>query len=159
MRITGQSLKNLGMDEIKSAQTYVLVALALYEGFLSCWTDKYIYNKIRPETYINKLIAPKWRPYIETPPFPEYPSGHSVISGASSTILMGMIPQPYAYIDSNEMYIGLPARKFQSFKKAADEASVSRFNGGIHFMEALDNGLDQGRRIGAYILQKIKLTQ
>jgi hypothetical protein len=159
LRITGQALKNLNMDESTVARTYLLVSLSLFEGFLCCWTDKYIYNKIRPETYINKLISPKWRPYIETPPFPEYPSGHSVVSGASSTILMSMIPQPYAFNDSSEMYISLPPRHFNSFKLAADEASVSRFYGGIHFMEALDNGLDQGRRIADYILKKIKLTQ
>ena len=159
LRITGQALTNLGIGESRSAQVYTLVALGLFEGFLSCWTDKFIHNKIRPESYINKLIAPKWRPYIETPPFPEYPSGHSVISGASSAILMSMIPQPYSFTDSSEMYISLAPRHFESFKKAADEASVSRFYGGIHFMEALDNGLKQGRKIGDYILNKLQLTQ
>jgi hypothetical protein len=159
LRIGGQAMKNLHLDESKCVQTYTLISLSLFEGFLACWKDKYMYNKIRPETYINKLIAPKWRPYIETPPFPEYPSGHSVVSGASSTILMGMIPQPYSFIDSSEMYISLPPRRFQSFKRAADEASISRFYGGIHFMEALDNGLDQGRRIGAYILSHVRVTQ
>jgi hypothetical protein len=56
------------------------------------------------------------------------------------------------------MYINIPPRRFQSFSKAADEASISRFYGGIHFREALDNGLEQGRKIGAYILKQIKLT-
>jgi hypothetical protein len=156
IRITGQAIKNLGIDEVRSCKTYVLVALSLFEGFLSCWCDKYNYNRVRPETYINKLISPKWKPFIETPPFPEYPSGHSVISGAASTILTAMIPQPYSFTDSSEMYINLAPRKFPSFRAAAEEASVSRFYGGIHFMEALDNGLAQGRKIGEYILQKIR---
>lgn len=158
MRLTAQTLKQLKMDEVRGAQTFLLVSIALYEGFIACWTDKYLYNRVRPETYINKLIDPKWRSYIETPPFPEYPSGHSVISGSASTILMKMIPQPYSFVDSTVRYIGMPARRFSSFKKAADETSISRFYGGIHFKEALDNGLDQGRKIGAYILDHIKLT-
>ncbi|HUR65262.1 MAG TPA: vanadium-dependent haloperoxidase [Chitinophagaceae bacterium] len=158
IRITGQALKNLALDESTSAKTYLLVTLGLYEGFLSCWTDKFHYNTVRPETYINKLISPKWKPYIETPPFPEYPSGHSVISSTTATILTGMIPQPYCFTDSSEMYINLPSRSFNSFRDAANEASVSRFYGGIHFMEALNNGIDQGKLIGNYILQKIKLT-
>ena len=159
IRITGQAIKNLGIGESKSAQLYTMLTIGLYEGFLCCWTDKYKYNLLRPETYINKLISPKWKPYIETPPFPEYPSGHSVVSSTSATILSEMIPQPYAFTDSSEMYINLPARKFKSFNQAAAEASVSRFYGGIHFMEALNNGLEQGNRIGKFILGKLKLEQ
>ena len=158
IRLTGQALNNTHASEMKRCQTYLLVSLSLFEGFHSCWIDKYNYNKIRPETYINRLIDPTYRPFIETPPFPEYPSGHSVVSGCASTILTGMVKQPYTFIDSSEMYINLPPRRFRSFKNAADEASISRFYGGIHFREALDNGLEQGRKIGAYILQKIKLT-
>jgi hypothetical protein len=158
IRITGQAIKNRQLNESESVKIYTLVALGLYEGFLSCWTDKYKFNTLRPETYINKLISPKWKPYIETPPFPEYPSGHSVISSTSATILMAVIRQPYSFVDSSEMYINLPPRKFQSFRQAADEASVSRFYGGIHFMEALNNGIDQGKKIGNYILGKLKLN-
>lgn len=159
IRITGQALKNQKIEEIKSAQIYTLVSIGLFEGFLSCWRQKYIYNRLRPETYINKLIEPRWKPYIETPPFPEYPSAHSVISSTTATLLTSLIPQPYSFTDSSEMYINLPARHFKSFRQAADEASVSRFYGGIHFMEALNNGIDQGKKIGNYILEKLKLTQ
>lgn len=158
IRLTAQTIRQLKMDEVHAAQTFLLVSIGLYEGFIACWTDKYKYNRIRPETYINKLIEPKWRSYIETPPFPEYPSGHSVISGSASSILMKMIPQPYSYIDSTITYLKMPARRFKSFQKAADETSISRFYGGIHFREALDNGLEQGRKIGDYILKNIKLN-
>lgn len=158
IRITGQAIKNLAMDETSSAKIYLLLSLGLYEGFLSCWTDKFHYNTLRPETYINKLISPKWKPFIETPPFPEYPSGHSVISSTSATLLTALVPQPYSFVDSSEMYINLPPRAFKSFREASNEASISRFYGGIHFMEALNNGIDQGKLIGNAILKKIKLT-
>ena len=156
--IAGQAIRNRQISEKESARIYTLLSIGLFEGFLSCWTDKYHYNTIRPETYINKLISPKWKPYIETPPFPEYPSGHSVISSSAATILTAVVPQPYAFTDSSEMYINLPPRRFNSFRQASDEASISRFYGGIHFMEALNNGIDQGKNVGGAILAKLKLN-
>lgn len=153
--ITGQACRNLNFDEAKTTQTYTLLTIGLFEAFLSCWSEKYRSESMRPETYINRLIDPKWLPYIQTPPFPEYTSGHSVISSTSATILTQIIPQPYTFTDSSEMYIDLPPRKFNSFKEAANEASLSRFYGGIHYMPSLDNGLKQGAEIGKFVLQKI----
>ena len=153
--IAGQACKNLNFDEAKTAQTYTLLSVGLYEAFLSCWSEKYRSESMRPETYINRLIDAKWLPYIQTPPFPEYTSGHSVISSTSATILTQIIPQPYAFTDSSEMYIDIPPRHFSSFKDAANEASVSRFYGGIHYMPSLDNGLKQGVAVGKLVLQKI----
>ena len=156
IRIAGQAIKNKKLDEFKSAEIYALLSLSIYEGFLSCWTEKFKSNALRPETYINRLIAPNWKSYIETPPFPEYTSGHSVISGASAAILTALVPQPYSFTDSSEMYINLPPRKFKSFNDAANEASISRFYGGIHYMPSLVNGAIQGREISAAILRKVK---
>ncbi|MFM2224944.1 MAG: hypothetical protein RJA07_1146 [Bacteroidota bacterium] len=155
LNITAQACKRLHFDELKTAESYTLVAMGLYEGFLSCWTQKYIANSIRPETYINRLIDAKWSPLIQTPPFPEYTSGHSCISAASANILTALIPQPYSFIDSSEMYIDLPPRSFHSLLDAAAEASVSRFYGGIHFMPALNNGAEQGKAVANYILNHI----
>jgi hypothetical protein len=78
-------------------------------------TTKYKYNSVRPETYINRLIDAKWKPLIETPPFPEYTSGHSVISAVSANILTHLIPQPYTFVDSSEMQFGIAPRSFKSF--------------------------------------------
>ena len=159
LRIAGQACKNLQLDEYKTAEVYTMVTIGIYEAFLNCWSCKYVCNAVRPETYINRLIAPKWRPLIETPPFPEYTSGHSTVSSTSATILTALIPQPYAYTDSSEMYINLPPRHFNNFKEAAAEASISRFYGGIHYMPALNNGLEHGAAIGTYLLKKIIITQ
>jgi hypothetical protein len=153
--IAGQACRNLNFDELKTAQVYTLLTIGLFEGFISCWTEKYKSEAIRPETYINRLIDPKWLPYIQTPPFPEYTSGHSVISSASATILTRIIPQPYEFTDSSEMYINIPPRHFKSFREASDEASISRFYGGIHYMPSLDNGIKQGNEVGNYVLQKL----
>lgn len=155
IKIAGQACKNLGFDELKTAEVYTLLTAGVYDAFLSCWTAKYTYNTIRPETYIQRLIDLQFMPTIQTPPFPEYPSGHSVVSATAATILTELIPQPYAFTDSSELYINLPPRTFPSFTAAAQEASVSRFYGGIHFMSALDNGAVQGQKVGRYIYQRL----
>ncbi len=159
IKIAGQACSNLNFDETKTAETYALLTIGLYDAFLSCWAEKYSSHGIRPETYINRLIDAKWLPYIQTPPFPEYTSGHSVISNASAYILTRVIPQPYAFTDSAEMYIGIPPRAFKSFEQAAAEAAISRMYGGIHFMPAITNGAEQGLKVGKLIIDKIKTRQ
>jgi hypothetical protein len=156
VRIAAQAVKNRGLDEFKTTEVFTILSIGIFEAFIGCWKEKYTSNSLRPETYINRVISPQWKSYIETPPFPEYTSGHSVTSSTSATILTELIPQPYAFIDSSEMYINLPARKFKSFREAADQASISRFYGGIHFMPALNNGVIQGKEIGQFIIRKLK---
>jgi len=156
IKIAGQACRNLNLDELKTAEIYALLTIGLYDAFLSCWSEKFRSHAIRPETYINRLIDPKWLPYIQTPPFPEYTSGHSVISNASSYILTRIIPQPYSYTDSSEMYIGIPPRSFKSFEDASEEAGISRFYGGIHFMPSVTNGAEQGKKVGKLVFESIK---
>jgi hypothetical protein len=156
IRIACQAFKNNNLSEYKTAEVFALLTLGLYERFRSCWIEKYKSNALRPETCIDRLISPQWKSYIETPPFPEYTSGHSVISSASSTILTSLIPQPYAFTNSSEMYLSIPPRKFKSLRDASNEASISRFYGGIHFMPTLNNGTIQGKGVGIAILERFK---
>jgi len=142
-------------DIMKTSYAYVRVSLALADGFISCWDEKYRSNVIRPETVINKYLDPAWKPLLQTPPFPEYTSGHSVVSGATSTVLTKVFGNNFSFNDTSEIPFGLPARKFKSFNHAADEAAISRFYGGIHYMPAIINGVEQGRNIGK--LQNLKL--
>ncbi len=62
-------------------------AIALADGFIVSWVDKYETNVIRPETIIRRTLDPMWQPVLQTPPFPEYTSGHSVISTAAAEVL------------------------------------------------------------------------
>lgn len=154
--ITSQTVYRLKLSEDKAAELFAMVAIGLYEGFISCWNEKYQSNAVRPETYIHRLIDPKWMPLIETPPFPEYTSGHSVISSSAAAMLTHYLPKPHRFTDSTQLYLSLPPRSFNSYTEASEQASVSRFYGGIHYMPSLDNGLEQGRRVAAYIREKIK---
>ena len=130
----------------------IISEIKVYDG----WTEKYKTVRIRPESIINTNIDKDWQPVLQTPPFPEYTSGHSVISAAAYTALNKTLGDNVAFNDSTEIPYGLPVRKFTSFKQAAQEASISRLYGGIHFRPALDNGFAQGEQVGAWVVSKVK---
>ena len=153
--ITGIAAENAKLSFGRTMFIHTIVALTLHDAFASCWDEKYRSNRIRPETAINRYIDEKWRPLLQTPPFPEYSSGHSVISTATSEVLTYFLGDNFHFTDTTEMYIGLPARKFRSFRQAAEEACISRLYGGIHFRDAIENGSEQGKQIAEFIIQKI----
>lgn len=157
MGITGQSIKKANKDLEQTSFAYTLLATSVHDAFVSCWDEKYRSLLIRPETAINLYIDPDWTPILTTPPFPEYTSGHSVVSGTSSVVLTKLFGDDFSFIDSTELKYGLPVRQFSSFEAAAEEAAISRLYGGIHYISAIDNGLSQGRKIGDFISSKLEL--
>ncbi len=156
MNITHVACKKAKADLGQSAEAYVRVAVSLVDGFIACWDEKYRSKVIRPETYINQYIDEAWTPLLQTPPFPEYTSGHSVISSASAVTLTKLFGDEFAFTDSTEMEFGMPARSFRSFIHASEEAAISRMYGGIHYRPAVENGVKQGRALGEFIVQKLK---
>lgn len=141
----------------KSVYAYTKTSLAIADAFISCWDEKYRSNLVRPETVINQYIDEEWKPILQTPPFPEYTSGHSVVSGAASTALTSIFGDNFAFQDDTEIPYGLPIRKFTSFNQAADEAAISRMYGGIHYRAAIENGVQQGRSLGSFLVNKLKM--
>ena len=155
MGIAGQACRQQKLNLAASARVYAYTAVALADGFISCWDEKYRSNLVRPETYINAYIDPDWRPVLQTPPFPEYTSGHSVISSAAGEMLTALLGDNIAFTDSVELEYGLPVRHFTSFREAYHEAAVSRLYGGIHYRPAIDDGVKQGQQLGAFIVRKL----
>jgi hypothetical protein len=156
MGIAGIACVNEHLDFSKTMLIHTITALSLHDAFISSWDEKYRSNRIRPETVINRYIDEKWQPLIQTPPFPEYPSAHSVISSAAAVILTHFFGDHYSFTDSTEKYIGLDPRRFPSLNAAASEACISRLYGGIHFRDAIENGVLQGKEIGNFIVKKLK---
>lgn len=159
MLIAGLSCRTSNADLAKTAATYTYTAIALFDAFICCWAEKYRSNVIRPETYINAYIDENWRPILQTPPFPEYNSGHSVVSAAAATVLTYFLGENFSFEDDTEVEFGLPVRSFKSFMQASEEAGISRLYGGIHYRAAIENGQEQGRKVGEWVWQKIKLTK
>ena len=156
MNITRVTCTQTKADFAASAEAYVRVAVSLVDGFISCWDEKYRSKVIRPETYINQYIDENWAPLLQTPPFPEYTSGHSVISSSAAVTLTNLFGDNFAFTDSTELEFGLTARSFKSFIEASEEAAVSRLYGGIHYRPAIDQGIVEGRALGNWIVQNVK---
>ncbi len=134
----------------KASEALAKVGIAIADGFIGCWRVKYQFDYIRPVSFIKKKIDPKWETLLITPPFPEYPSGHSTQTGAAAVALASVFGDAYAFDDTTHERDGLGVRHFTGFWQAAEEAGISRLYGGIHFRAAVENGLQQGKCIGAY---------
>ncbi|MEM8509212.1 MAG: vanadium-dependent haloperoxidase [Bacteroidota bacterium] len=145
------------VDVTKTVYTYTKTSIAIADAFISCWDEKYRSNLIRPETLINVHIDDSWEPVLQTPPFPEYTSGHSVVSGAAAVALTSIYGDGFAFDDDTELQYGLPIRSFASFREAADEAAISRMYGGIHYRKAVEVGVKQGRDLGAFVIANLQM--
>jgi hypothetical protein len=157
MNITAVACRKDSANILRSAQAYAMSGIAMYEAFISCWDEKYRSEYIRPVTAIHENVDKKWQPFLQTPPFPEYTSGHSVVSSSVATVLTRLFGDNFAFTDDYELpYIGI-SRSFPSFMKASEEACISRLYGGIHFRSAIDNGRSQGRKLGAFILERVRI--
>lgn len=142
-------------DLFKSAEGMARLSAVIYDAFIVCWDTKYKTEYVRPETFIRKYIDSSWTPAIQTPPFPEYPSAHSVVSSSSATLLTSMFGE-YGFTDSTQMEFGLGARSFKNFREASNEACMSRLYGGIHFIDGIEKGRMMGDLLGEYHLKHIK---
>ncbi len=156
MNITRVACTQSQSNAVVTAEAYARVAVSLVDGFISCWDEKYRSRLVRPETFINQNMDENWVPLLQTPPFPEYTSGHSVISASAAEALSGLFGDQFAFTDSTEVEYGMSVRSFTSFRQAADEASISRVYGGIHYRPAVEEGSRQGRAIGEFIRQRLK---
>jgi hypothetical protein len=157
MGITKIACRDTESDFDKTSYAYTKTAIAMADAFISCWDEKYRSNLIRPETLINEYIDDSWKPVLQTPPFPEYTSGHSVVSGAASVALTDIFGPDFAFDDDTEIKYGLPIRSFTSFRAAADEAAISRMYGGIHYRKAVEVGVKQGRDLGNFVVNNLEM--
>ncbi len=148
--------KDTKKTAMEAAEAYLLVSTALHEAFIASWHEKYRSEKIRPETVINATFDSDWVPFLQTPPFPEYTSGHSTISAASAEVLTELFGDNVAFTDSTEEKYGHGVRTFESFRKAATDCSYSRMYGGIHYRSGVEQGQAAGIKIGQFVFDRMK---
>jgi hypothetical protein len=154
-----------GLDAWQNARLFGLLNLALTDGYVGTWDTKYHYRFWRPVTAIRladidgnpaTTADPTWKPLVETPPIPDYDSGHAVEGGAATKVLARFFGTDTISF-SNCSYT-LPAgqtcadptptlRHFTSFSQAADENAVSRIYVGFHFRDAVETGNRHGEKI------------
>ena len=88
----------VGLD--RSVDVLMRLGVAEADAFIGCWNAKFEYDLLRPVTYIRRTIDPKWEAMLTTPPFPEYPSGHSTQSGAAATVMTEAFGENFAFEDT-----------------------------------------------------------
>jgi hypothetical protein len=155
MGIAGIACETAGLPLDSAVMVHTIVAMTLHDAFVSCWQEKFNSNRVRPETVINRHVDPDWRPILQTPPFPEYTSGHSVASASAAVVLTHFFGDGFSFVDDTEVYFGLPVRHFNSFYEASDEAAISRLYGGIHYRDACEVGVRQGRKVGHFVVRRL----
>ena len=136
-----------------AAETYARLNIAMADAFIASWHTKYTVNLLRPVSYIQLAIDSNWVPTLmHTPPFPEYPSGHSVQSAAAAGVLASRFGANTSFVDNTHNDRGWGPRTFKSFYAAADEAGLSRLYAGIHYRAAVSGGQTQGQCVAQKVL-------
>jgi hypothetical protein len=154
--IASQMVSQRKLDAPSAARIMVLTAASQADAFIASWGYKYKFNLLRPRTYIRRVIDPQWEPLIPTPPFPEYPSGHSTQSSAAATVLDALLPTTEPFDDSTSITIGHSVRRFESFAAAAREAGMSRVYGGLHFNYGNIGGRALGECVGNKVVDRFR---
>jgi hypothetical protein len=157
--IVGIAAEKAKADFNTTVYAYTKTSIAMFDAFIQCWNVKYKYNTVRPETVINKYFDQDWRPILQTPPFPEYTCGHTTVSAAAAEALTSVFGDHLSYTDTSELEFGIKNRSFTSFRQAADENIWARFYGGIHFHNSCIISNEQGRKVGDFINQRLKMTR
>ena len=156
VNIAAIAARRADADFGRTVEAYALMSLAMHDAFISCWDEKYRSKLLRPETFINEFVDAQWTPLLQTPPFPEHTSGHSVVSRACALVLTDLYGDDFAFADDSEEEYDLPTREFPSFLAASEEAALSRLYGGIHYRPAIDYGVTQGEAVGRHALGRLR---
>lgn len=151
--IANDLLKSRKANLASAAETFARLNMAMADAFVASWHTKYSVNLLRPVSYIQLAIDSNWVPTLmHTPPFPEYPSGHSVQSSAAAAVLSNSFGNDASFVDNTHNDRGWGPRTFKSFKSAADEAALSRLYAGIHYRAAVVGGQTQGVCVAQKVL-------
>lgn len=158
MSIVQQVIKQTNSRLDKSSMAYALVGICLADANISVMKSKYVFNLIRPVSYIRKVMGDTgWLPTISTPAHPEYLSAHAVVSSSAAEALTVLYGNIGTFTDHTGADLGLPARSFGSFRDIAVDAGNSRFYGGIHYQRSIDVSLVSGRTVGDNVIRNIGL--
>jgi hypothetical protein len=156
LSITQQAIRQSHSPLDKAAATYALTGICLNEAVISVFHYKYVYNNVRPITYIHNVIGDAtWAPQFTTPNHPEYPAAHAYISASAAEGLTAILGNIGPLTDHTWDYLGFPARTFNTFREFALDAGNSRFYAGIHYQPSVDAGLKFGATVGDNVVSSL----
>lgn len=157
LSILQQVMKKSETKLDKAALAYALTGTAINDALITSFKAKYHYNLVRPVTYIREVMGyTNWNTFIGTPAHPEYPSAHASLSSAAADVLVELFGSPQAFTDHTYDYLGMAPRTYSSLSAIGEEAGMSRFYSGIHYLPAIQAGFAQGKKVTANIFSKHK---
>ena len=130
--IAAEAFVEQNYSEVRWARNMALLNIAMMDAAISCWDAKFTYFNPRP-TQIDSSIKTS----TGVPNFPAYVSGHSTFSGAACVVLSHFLPA-----------------KSETFKAMAQEASISRMYGAIHYRSDCEKGLILGETVGNFAVTR-----
>jgi membrane-associated phospholipid phosphatase len=155
-----------GTSLLANARLFALMNIAQADAGIAAWATKYQFNQPRPISVIHELAAldglantsidPNWQPFLNTPPFPDYVSGHSTFGAAAAGVLAAFYGNNYSFTTSSQEIPGT-FRTFRSFQEAAAENGISRIYGGIHVQSANLDGQALGYQVASYVVNNLLL--
>ena len=151
MSIVTEAIEQTQASLGEAAETYAKAGIAERDALIVCFRSKYKYTLERPVTYIQKVIDPVWLPFIPTPPHPEYPAAHAVVTGSVMQAISGVLGYNVSITDHTYDFRGWAPRTFSSIFGAAEEAGISRLYGGIHYHASINTGLTMAKIIGTRV--------
>jgi len=165
-RVASQLLAADGSSMLERARVLGLVNVAMADAAIGCWDAKYRYVYWRPITAINAaddgnpdtVSDPTFTSWIVTPNHPDYTSGHSCVSSAAAGVLAARYGENTTTTFNSEALLNgspIPDRTFHSFTEVLDEIFIARIYGGIHFRTACEEGAGIGRKVAAYVMQRL----
>jgi len=139
----------------QALRAHAITALAVADAYHLCWEEQMRYRRVQPKTVINRTLDVAWQPTLTSAGIMEYASDYSLASAAAAEVLTKLLGEQTAFSDP----IGRQARRFSSFRQAAQEASISRLYGGVQYRDALDAGLVSGRKLGEFVVGRLPVDQ
>ena len=149
-----------GRSLSENARAFALLNAAISDGLATVMETKYFYNFWRPETAIRAGDAdgnrhtqgdPDFIPFVLTPCFPSYPSGHAAAAGAAREVLERLYGPRNHFIKLTTPTLPAVVLQYSTFKQIADDIDDARVFGGIHYRFDQEVGGELGRRVGAYV--------
>lgn len=156
----------------KAALSYAKTGITLFDASTGSFKAKYDYWTERPFSFIRSVIDPQadpvWKPFLSTPGFPDFPSNHAVFSSSVAYALTSVYGSEVSFTDASYEGImadlgngpeNLGSRHFNSFDEMAQEISMSRLYGGIHYRYSCEEGAKQGKKIAQNIDNSVKFLK
>jgi hypothetical protein len=145
---------------LENARVLAMLDLSMADAGIGCWDAKYTFTAWRPITAIREAATdgndattadPAWKPLFATPGHPEYPSGHSCVSGAAAGVLIHEFRDRVHFEITTDLMLGV-TRSYRSVSQALDEVINARVFAGIHFRQACEDGTELGKSVAEYVI-------